>query len=110
MDDYIEDFLEDCRLQNMTHYSVLSYASALRSFKHHLDARGISDVAQIDKDAVRDYIRVLREDRKLATSTVENHLSCISSFLDFLVYEEVIESNLALAVRKRYLRRYKDSA
>jgi len=52
----------------------------------------------------------LREDRKSATSTVENHLSCISSFLDFLVYEEVIESNLALAVRKRYLRRYKAEA
>ena len=40
-------------------------------------------------------------------STIENHLSCISSFLDYLVYEEIIESNVALAVRKRYLRRYK---
>jgi len=110
VDNYIEDFLEDCRLQNMTHYSVLSYASALRSFKRHLCEQGISDVTKIDKDAIREYIRVLREGRNLATSTVENHLSCLSSFLDYLVYEEVIESNLALAVRKRYLRRYKGDA
>lgn len=105
--DYLDEYIEDCRLRDMTHYSVLSYASALRSFKRHLDSLGIGDVAQIDKNAIREYIRVLREGRKLSTSTIENHLSCISSFLDYLVYEEIVDANLALAVRKRYLRRYK---
>lgn len=91
----------------MTHYSILSYASALRSFRNHLVNLGVRDAPQIDKNAIRDYIRVLREDRKLSTSTIENHLSSISSFLDYLVYEEIIDSNLALAVRKRYMRRYR---
>ena len=91
----------------MTHYSIHSYASALRSFKRHLDDLDITDVARIDKNAVRDYIRLLREERRLSISTIENHLSCISAFLDYLVYEEVIDSNIALAVRKRYVRRYK---
>jgi integrase/recombinase XerD len=91
----------------MTYYSVLSYKSALRSFKNHLDCLGISEPTLIDKNAIRDYIRVLREGRKLSTSTIENHFSCISAFMDYLVYEEVIDVNLALAVRKRYLRTYK---
>lgn len=110
MDTYCERFLDDCRLRGMTHYSIHSYASALRSFMRHLDDSGITDVTRIDKNAIRDYIRLIREGRKLAISTIENHLSCISAFLDYLVYEEVIESNMALAVRKRYVRRYKAEA
>jgi integrase/recombinase XerD len=72
-----------------------------------LESIGIEEVDKIDKEAVRGYIRLLREERKLTTATIENHLSCISSFLDYLIYEEIIGSNAALAVRKRYLRRYK---
>ena len=107
MNEYVESFLDDCRLRGMTHYSIHSYASALRSFRRHLENSEITEVVRIDKNAIRDYVRLLREERKLAMSTIENHLSCISAFLDYLVYEEVIESNMALAVRKRYVRRYK---
>ena len=68
----------------------------------------MSEVTGIDKDIIREYIRVLREERKVSMATVENHLSSISSFLDYLVYEGILESNVAIAVRKRYLRRYKN--
>jgi integrase/recombinase XerD len=91
----------------MTHYSVLSYSSALRSFRKYLENAGICNVLKIDKDALRGYITEIREKRKLCISTIENHLSCISAFLDYLVYEDVIETNVALQVRKRYVRRYK---
>ena len=104
---YIEDFTEDCRVRGMTPYSIHSYSSALRSFRNHLESMGICKVAQIDKNAMKEYIRVLRLKRNLSTSTIENHLSSISSFFDFLDYQDVIEENIALAVRKRYLRRYK---
>jgi len=107
VDEYIEAFAGDCRLRGMTPYSVHSYMSALRSLRNHLDSKGIHDIAKVDKEAIRDYIRVLREERKLSMSTIENHLSSISGFFDYLVYEEIVEANLALLVRKRYLRRYK---
>ncbi|MGB2581917.1 MAG: tyrosine-type recombinase/integrase [Thermoplasmata archaeon] len=107
IESFVVDFLGDCRLRGMTHYSVLSYSSALRSFRRHLDHLGISSVLKIDKNAIRDYIREIREVRKLSISTIENHLSCISALLDYLVYEDIIESNVALQVRKRYVRRYK---
>ena len=107
LDDHFASFIEDCRLRGMTHYSILSYASILRSFNRHLGSLGIQDVADIDKNAVRDYVRILREDRKLSISTIENHLSGVSAFLDYLIYEDVIDTNIALSVRKRYVRRYK---
>jgi integrase/recombinase XerD len=83
------------------------YASILRSFKRHLVCYGIEDVADIDKDVVRDYVGILREERGLSISTIENHLSGVSAFFDYLVYEDVMDTNIALAVRKRYVRRYK---
>lgn len=107
LDEYSASFIEDCRLRGMTHYSIHSYASVIRSFFRHLGGRGIQDATSIDKDAVRDYVRVLREERKLSISTIENHLSCISAFFDYLIYEDVIDTNNALPVRKRYVRRYK---
>ncbi len=105
--DFMSDFLNDCRLRGMTYYSILSYSSALRSFRKHMESIGIGDVLKIDKNAARGYLTEIRENRKLCISTIENHLSCISAFLDYLVYEDVIESNVALQVRKRYVRRYK---
>ncbi len=104
----ISAYLDDCRLRGMTPQSVLSYASNLNDFVRHLDRHGIAEVSGIDKDVVRDYIGVLREERKVSIGTIENHLSSISSFLDYLVYEEYVESNVALAVRRRYLKRYKN--
>jgi integrase/recombinase XerD len=107
IDEYFASFIEDCRLRGMTHYSILSYASALRSFRRHLATYSIEDVASIDKAIVRDYVGVMREEHKSSISTIENHLSCISAFLDYLIYEDVIDTNIALSVRKRYVRRYK---
>jgi integrase/recombinase XerD len=92
----------------MTPQSVQSYASNLNDFLRHLEQFGVREVSDIDKNIIREYIRVLREDRNLSVATIENHLSSISSFLDYLLYEEIVESNVALAVRKRYLRRYKN--
>lgn len=68
----------------------------------------MSDVTGIDKDTIREYIRVLREERKVTLATIENHLSSISSFLEYLVWEGIVESNVAPAVRKRYLKHYKN--
>lgn len=110
MERAIQAFVRDCELRKMTPSTVTSYASNLRDFFRYLGQRSIDDVQGIDKNAIRDYLRVLQEERKLANATVENHLSCISSFLDYLVYEDEIESNMALMVRKRYLRRYKNVA
>ena len=91
----------------MTPATVASYRSSLRDFARFLGGRSITDFQEIDRDAIRDYIQLMRKDRKLRLATVENHLSCITSFLEYLEYEGEIESNPAPAVRKRYLRQYK---
>jgi hypothetical protein len=45
--DFISDFLEDCRLRGMTHYSVLSYSSALRSFRKHRRVRALARCSRL---------------------------------------------------------------
>lgn len=92
----------------MTRQSVQSYKSNLNDFRRHLEQVGVTDVTGIDKDVIRGYIGVLRGSRKLSSATIDNHLSSISSLFEYLLYEEIIDVNLALAVRKRYLRRYKN--
>ena len=57
----IEVFAGDCRLRGMTPYSIHSYMSALRSLRNHLESIGNHDISKVDKEALRDYIRVLRE-------------------------------------------------
>jgi integrase/recombinase XerD len=68
----------------------------------------VKEATGIDKDVIREYIRVLCVDREVSLATTENHLSTISSFLEYLVWEEIVESNPAPAVRKRYLKHYKN--
>jgi integrase/recombinase XerD len=105
LDEYIGPFLEDCRLQGLTQYSIHTYASILRDFRRHLISLGIADIGDMNKDAVREYIRVLREDRKLRIPTIENCLSCVSSLCEYLVFEGVLNENIVLPVRRRYVRR-----
>lgn len=90
LDDYIAGFIEDCGLRGMTQYSIHTYTSILQSFKRHLVELGVLDVADIDKDAVREYVRILREERRLCIATIENHLSSISALFEYLMWKSVV--------------------
>lgn len=103
----IDEFKEDCELRGMTHGSILTYLSAIRIFSEFLSARGL-DFDQADKTALKAYIDYLLNERKVAYPTLEAHFSAISAFYDWLVFVDCLTANPLLAVRKRYLRRYKN--
>jgi len=42
--------------------------------------------------------------------TVENYFSAISAFYDYLVFEELSQSNPVMPFRKRFLRNYKNES
>ena len=107
LDEYIAPFIEDCHLRGLTQYSIHTYASVLRGFKRHVAELGITDIADIDRNALRDYVQILREERRLCINTIGNHLSCLSALFEYLVYEGVLDANIVLQVRRRYLQRYK---
>jgi integrase/recombinase XerD len=90
----------------MSHGSILSYLSSIRIFSGFLSARGRC-VGQTDKSDLKAYIDYLINDRKVSFPTLESHFSALSAFFDWLVFEEELEANPVLPVRKRYLKRYK---
>lgn len=102
----LNEFVEDCKLRGMTHGAILTYRTSLRIFIRHLDTvnKSISDVG---KNELRGYIDYLLNERKITIKTIESHFSALSSFFEYLLFEDRIDSNPVLPVRKRYLRRYK---
>ncbi len=102
----VEEFRADCELRGMSHGSILSYLSSIRIFSDFLSGRG-RHIAQTDKSDLKGYIDYLLNERRVSYPTLESHFSALSAFFDWLVFEEELGSNPVLAVRKRYLRRYK---
>ncbi|HOV52547.1 MAG TPA: tyrosine-type recombinase/integrase [Methanothrix sp.] len=105
MDNLIEDFLQDLELSGRTEGTARHYRSCLSVFMEYLDGKNALDV---DKETLRGFIGHLKV-QGTATKTIENYFSVLSSFYEYLAYEGVMAANPVLAVRKRYLRRYKDN-
>ncbi|HOI69297.1 MAG TPA: tyrosine-type recombinase/integrase [Methanothrix sp.] len=104
----IDRFEKDCTIRGMSPGTVKVYVYNVKTFQRYLDQRG-SHLFDVDKDILRDYLEFQRFDRGLSQKTVENQFTTLSSFYEYLAYEGLLEMNPVLQVRKRYLRRYKDS-
>jgi integrase/recombinase XerD len=105
MDRLIEDFMQDLDLSGKTRMTVLHYGYCLKNYAIYLAGK---DPLNADKDTLRGFISYLKEQGK-TTKTIENYFSVLSSFYEYLVLEEKTAANPVIAVRKRYLRRYKDN-
>ncbi|MFA0823491.1 MAG: tyrosine-type recombinase/integrase [Methanomethylovorans sp.] len=93
----IEAFLQDCKIRGRTKRSLESYKSVVKEFLHHYP-----EPERVDKHDLRDYLEHLQE-RDLHIATLKTYFSAISSFYDFLIYEEVAQVNPILPFRQRYL-------
>lgn len=104
----IGDFINDCKLRGMSFDSVKKYKSPLLIFLRFLQQQG-TRLADVDRDILRGFIRYLRDERAVKQRTIEAYFSTISGFFEYLEFEGYIIKNPVLAVRKRYLRHYKDT-
>ncbi len=108
MDSLMESYLQDCKIRGMSPRSLPGYKSALKMYGQYLDSKGL-EILQADREALRGFIEFMRSERKISQRTIELTFSVLSSFYEYLVYEDRITSNPVLPVRKRYLKRYKDN-
>lgn len=99
----IESFLGDCKLRGMTYDTIRSYRSALRIFNDFIKA----PFFKVTKEDLRDFLKYLREERHNSPKRIENYFATLSSFYNYLIYEELVDRNPVLPVRKRYVRTYK---
>lgn len=107
--DLINNFVEDCKLRGITEESTVRYKSTVSIFSNFLRKKNKS-VLNIDKNILRDFIAYIQKDKKLSHKTLENYFSALSSFYEYLTYEEMVKNNPVLPVRKRYLRVYKEDS
>jgi integrase/recombinase XerD len=108
MDSLMESYLQDCSIRGMSPRSLPGYKSALKMYGQYLDSRNL-EIMKADRDALRGFIEYMRNERLVSQRTIELAFSVLSGFYEFLVYENKIPSNPVLAVRKRYIKRYKDN-
>ena len=105
MDRLIDAFMQDMELSGKSKTTALHYGYCLKNYAAYLSGR---DPLQADKETLRGFIAYLKSQEK-TSKTIENYFSVISSFYEYLVFEGKAAANPVIAVRKRYLRRYKDN-
>jgi len=101
----IEGFKRDCKLRGMTEESIRRYLSSVKIFLNFIRSRGLT-VANVDLHVLRDFLQHIVEGGA-KYKTIENYFSALSSFYDYLVFEGIVDRNIILPFRKRYLKRYK---
>jgi len=98
-------FQEDCVIRGLSRHTVEGYVSSLKLLSEFLQKQG-SSLDAVDREVLREYIAVLRK-AGISDKTVKNRFSAYSSLYDFAVYEGLLDRNVVLDIRKRYLKGYK---
>lgn len=93
----LEQFLGDCRARRRSHRTLETYKSNILEFLQHYP-----EPERVNKHDLRDYLEHL-QDRGLKNSTLKGYFSALSSFYDFLIYEERAETNPIKPFRQRFL-------
>jgi integrase/recombinase XerD len=76
----IDAFCDDCQLRGLSAESIRRY-----------------------------YLRYLKQVRQIKHRTIEINFTALSSFYEYLLSEDHVNTNIIRAFRKRYLQRYKNS-
>ena len=103
----LEDFIEDCRVRGLASGTIRSYKGTVGKYLDWLEQQNIDPITANGKE-IRGFVTYLRKQGK-SPKTLENYFASISSFYEFLLYEEMVTANPVLPVRKRYLRKYKEN-
>ncbi|WP_440944929.1 tyrosine-type recombinase/integrase [Methanosarcina sp. T3] len=99
--DLLDSFLCDCAVRNFSPRTIAAYKSHLNYFLKFYSVG-------ITTNDLKDFLILLRDERGLSASTVENYFCTLSTFYDFLVWENIVKENIILPFRKRYIRYYKE--
>ncbi|MEM3109089.1 MAG: tyrosine-type recombinase/integrase, partial [Candidatus Bathyarchaeia archaeon] len=102
----LDGFLKDCRLRGMTEETVRRYMSSVKMFMRFWEDKGLS-VFDVDLHVLKDFLQHIAY-KGVNRKIVENCFSALSALYDYLAFEGLMNSNIVLPFRRRYLKRYKD--
>lgn len=101
----INEFLEDCQLRGLSPSTIENYISMPRIFNEFLNGKTFYE---IKKEDIQDFIRYLKEVRKVSQKRIANYLYAISSFYDYLLFENIIDNNPVDIIKKDILEAIKE--
>ncbi len=92
LQDACEAFLSHCRSAiSLSEHTLRAYTFDLEDFQNH--AQRETDLATLDKENLRQFIRHLREERKLKEITIKRRIACLKLLFRWVKLEGVIEIN-----------------
>lgn len=104
----VTDYIADCEIRALSPETIRSTRSNLRTIARFLDKLDV-DFERVDKESLKQVLSYLQNQRRVGLKTQKHYFSDLSSFFDYLVYEEKAQNNPIPAFRKRYLNSYKNS-
>ena len=102
----ISGFVDDCELRGYSPETIRSHRSNLRTIARYLDSQGFG-FRDVDKNVLKRVLTYLRNTRGVGQKTLKSYFSALSSFYEYLVYEDLHSVNPVPSFRKRYLKTYK---
>ena len=104
-EELISRFRDDCFIRGLSVHTIEGYESSLKLLSSFLKGKGYSFFT-VDREILKEYIAYLRNNN-ISDKTIKNRFSAFSSLYDYAVYENLMDRNVVLDIRKRYLRSYK---
>jgi integrase/recombinase XerD len=105
--DLLKDYIVDCEFRGLSSESIRSKRSNIRTLARYLESQSIH-FNEVDKEVLKNVLTYLRNKRRVGFTTQKHYFSDLSSFYDYLVYEDKIDHNPVPPFCKRYLNSYKN--
>jgi len=99
-EEVLKSFISDCQVRNFSSGTIVSYKGHIKCF---LSLYSLNTT----KTELSEFLTLIRDVKKLSPSTVENYFVSLSTFYDFLKYEQIVNENPIIPFRKRYLHYFK---
>ena len=93
----LDDFIFDCQSRSRVKRTIETYRGNVREFLEFFP-----EPENVDNHDLRAFLAHLQK-RGLKISTLKGYFSALSTFYDYLIFEEMAETNPILPFRRRYL-------
>ena len=107
MNEYINDFIDYLVLEKgLSVNTQESYRFDLIEFTNYLNKKKINNLKSIKENDLIDYLEYLKEEKKLASRSIERHLTTLRTLYKYLIKNEIVDNDITLNIDNLKLGRH----
>ncbi len=107
MNEYINDFIDYLVLEKgLSVNTQESYRFDLIEFTNYLNEKKINNLKSIKENDLIDYLEYLKEEKKLASRSIERHLTTLRTLYKYLIKNEIVDNDITLNIDNLKLGRH----